>query len=78
MNSLTCNESIRITASLLREGSYSTIRMGMYDVIKDALGCTDPKSTPLWKKVLSGGTAGALGAAIANPTGSQCSSNVDI
>ena len=43
--------------------------MGMYDVIKELLGCTDPRTTPLYKKVLSGATAGALGAAIANPTG---------
>eukprot|EP01120_Amphizonella_sp_Union-15-10_P002725 TRINITY_DN13026_c0_g1_i1.p1 TRINITY_DN13026_c0_g1~~TRINITY_DN13026_c0_g1_i1.p1 ORF type:complete len:301 (-),score=50.34 TRINITY_DN13026_c0_g1_i1:69-971(-) len=57
-----------ISASLLREGSYSTIRMGGYDVMKDVLKCTDPNHTPLWKKLLAGGTSGMVGAAIANPT----------
>lgn len=55
-------------ASLLREGSYSTIRMGGYDVMKELLGAHDPKHTPLWKKIVAGATSGAVGAAIANPT----------
>eukprot|EP01112_Ceratiomyxa_fruticulosa_P009911 TRINITY_DN2601_c0_g1_i4.p1 TRINITY_DN2601_c0_g1~~TRINITY_DN2601_c0_g1_i4.p1 ORF type:complete len:304 (+),score=44.77 TRINITY_DN2601_c0_g1_i4:366-1277(+) len=54
--------------SILREGSYSTLRMGGYDLMKDYLGATDPKHTPLWKKIVAGGVSGAIGAAIANPT----------
>jgi len=36
--------------------------------MKNAMGCKDPKTTPLWKKIVAGATAGAVGAAIANPT----------
>eukprot|EP01114_Cavostelium_apophysatum_P021819 TRINITY_DN7711_c0_g1_i1.p1 TRINITY_DN7711_c0_g1~~TRINITY_DN7711_c0_g1_i1.p1 ORF type:complete len:317 (-),score=55.65 TRINITY_DN7711_c0_g1_i1:628-1578(-) len=54
--------------SLLREGSYSTIRMGGYDVMKELLGAHDVAHTPLWKKIVAGATSGAVGSAIANPT----------
>jgi len=57
-----------LTPSLLREGTYSTLRMGGYDVMKDFLGAKDPRTAPLWKKFIAGMTAGAIGAAIANPT----------
>ncbi|ELR12925.1 mitochondrial carrier protein [Acanthamoeba castellanii str. Neff] len=57
-----------LSASLMREASYSTIRMGGYEVCKTQLGATDPATTPLWKKIVAGGIAGATGAAIANPT----------
>jgi hypothetical protein len=57
-----------LTASLLREATYSTLRIGFYDVFKDILKAEDPKRTPLWKKIVAGALAGALGAAIANPT----------
>jgi hypothetical protein len=42
--------------------------MGGYEVCKTQLGATDPATTPLWKKIVAGGIAGATGAAIANPT----------
>ncbi len=73
-----------LTASLLREGTYSTLRMGLYDVLKDVLHAENPRTlhidlyqrnyspspgtTPLWKKILAGATSGALGSGIANPT----------
>jgi hypothetical protein len=57
-----------LTASVMREASYSTLRMGGYDLMKDYLGANDPKNTPLWKKLVAGATSGAMGAAIANPT----------
>jgi len=59
-----------LIASLMREGSYSTLRMGLYDPIKDYLGGGSGHglSFPLYKKILAGAIAGATGAAIANPT----------
>lgn len=61
-----------MTASMMREATYSTIRYGAYDPIKDALitdgGNSRGLSFPLYKKVIAGGIAGALGAAVANPT----------
>ncbi|KAI8928184.1 mitochondrial carrier domain-containing protein [Entophlyctis helioformis] len=63
-----------ISASLLREGTYSTIRIGLYEPFKNALATATtgrdepPRADPLWKKVVAGGAAGAVGSAIANPT----------
>lgn len=55
-------------AALLREASYSSIRMGAYEPLKMVLGGDDPSHTPLWIKVAAGATAGIIGSAVANPT----------
>ena len=52
---------------MLRESVYSTIRIGSYEPFKELLGATDPSNTPLWKKIVAGGCAGAIGSTIANP-----------
>ena len=57
-----------ITASLLREGSYSTLRMGLYEPFKRLLQNPSDKEEFLWKKVIAGGLSGACGSALANPT----------
>lgn len=57
-----------LTASLMREGSYSTIRLGAYEPVKELLGAEDIAHTPLYKKVLAGSITGAIGSAIASPT----------
>ncbi|XP_002741139.1 mitochondrial substrate carrier family protein ucpB-like [Saccoglossus kowalevskii] len=57
-----------VLPSLLREGTYSTIRIGAYEPIKVWLGATDPAHTPLYKKILAGATSGAIGSSIATPT----------
>jgi len=56
-----------IEASALREGTYSTLRIGLYEPIKRAMGATDPHNTPIWKKFASGALAGLIGSAVANP-----------
>lgn len=66
------NEGIRglykgITASWLREGSYSAIRLGLYEPFKAMLGETDPKNTPLWMKFAAGSLSGAVGSFFGNP-----------
>lgn len=53
---------------MMREGSYSTIRLGAYEPIKFQLGATDIAHTPLWKKIVAGATSGTIGSAIATPT----------
>ncbi|KAJ7547436.1 hypothetical protein O6H91_08G085800 [Diphasiastrum complanatum] len=55
-------------AALLREASYSSIRMGAYEPLKKALGGDNPVHTPLWIKVTAGACAGVIGSTIANPT----------
>eukprot|EP01104_Vermistella_antarctica_P000691 TRINITY_DN10824_c0_g1_i1.p1 TRINITY_DN10824_c0_g1~~TRINITY_DN10824_c0_g1_i1.p1 ORF type:complete len:310 (-),score=23.00 TRINITY_DN10824_c0_g1_i1:67-996(-) len=57
-----------IQASLMREATYSTIRLGAYEPFKEMLGATDPAHTPIWKKIAAGCMSGMVGAAIANPT----------
>jgi len=57
-----------LVPSMMREGSYSTIRLGAYEPIKFQLGATDIARTPLWKKIVAGATSGTIGSAIATPT----------
>lgn len=54
-------------AALLREASYSSIRMGLYEPLKHAW-TDDPAHSPLWIKVAAGALSGTIGSAIANPT----------
>ena len=56
-----------MTASLLREGTYSTIRLGAYEPVKELFGASHHTS-PFWKKLAAGATTGAVGSAIATPT----------
>lgn len=57
-----------VTASQIREGSYSTLRLGLYEPFKELLGATDPANTPLWLKLLAGGMSGFVSSALATPT----------
>lgn len=52
----------------MREATYSTLRIGLYEPLKEQFGAKDPADTPLWIKVCSGAIAGAIGSAIACPT----------
>ena len=56
-----------LTAAWCRESTYSSLRLGLYPVLKKALGCKDPKTDPFWKKFLAAGGAGAIGSTVGNP-----------
>jgi len=58
-----------MTPSMLREASYSSIRIGLYDYVKDRIapGKTKEEFT-LLEKLLAGMISGALGSSLANPT----------
>jgi hypothetical protein len=56
-----------VRSSLLRESTYSTLRLGLYEPFKALLGETNPKDTPFWKKMASASMSGCIGSAIANP-----------
>ncbi|GAA5910095.1 hypothetical protein JCM6882_006514 [Rhodosporidiobolus microsporus] len=58
-----------LSGSLLREGSYSGIRMGGYDLVKSSLVKTFPLADPngFGTKLAAGMASGMVGAAIANP-----------
>eukprot|EP00696_Hemimastix_kukwesjijk_P011467 gnl/Hemi2/24400_TR8202_c0_g1_i1.p1 gnl/Hemi2/24400_TR8202_c0_g1~~gnl/Hemi2/24400_TR8202_c0_g1_i1.p1 ORF type:complete len:307 (+),score=75.80 gnl/Hemi2/24400_TR8202_c0_g1_i1:61-981(+) len=57
-----------LPASLMREGIYSTIRLGGYEPFKDLFGVTDNSHSQVVRKILAAACAGAIGSAIANPT----------
>eukprot|EP01114_Cavostelium_apophysatum_P002865 TRINITY_DN12562_c0_g1_i1.p1 TRINITY_DN12562_c0_g1~~TRINITY_DN12562_c0_g1_i1.p1 ORF type:complete len:307 (-),score=35.96 TRINITY_DN12562_c0_g1_i1:12-932(-) len=58
-----------ITASILRELSYSSLRMGLYDEVKSLISPNAGKNDfTLWNKVLAGALSGAIGSAFVNPT----------
>ena len=59
-----------ITASMLREASYSSIRMGLYDSIKVLLAPhgTTKEEFSFAQKLIAGAGSGALGSFIATPT----------
>jgi len=55
------------SAAALREMTYSSLRFGLYEPFKHALGAKGRESAP-WQNVLSGLLAGTVAAAIASPT----------
>ena len=57
-------------ASVLRELSYSSIRLGIYPLIKRAIGSADATTgdVGLGPKMAAGLLAGCIGSAVANPT----------
>jgi hypothetical protein len=59
-----------ITASMLREASYSSLRLGLYDPFKAIVAGSGSSKDDitLTQKILAGGASGAIGSAIANPT----------
>jgi hypothetical protein len=56
-----------LAASLIREMTYSSVRMGLYDPVKALLTNNSDKDPGMIVKIVSGGVAGAIGSYIANP-----------
>lgn len=55
-----------INAAWLREASYTSLRLGLYEPIKVLFGANEPGS-PFYKKFAAGSAAGALGSLAGNP-----------
>eukprot|EP00164_Ancoracysta_twista_P001530 GFYU01002008.1.p1 GENE.GFYU01002008.1~~GFYU01002008.1.p1 ORF type:complete len:320 (-),score=83.56 GFYU01002008.1:244-1203(-) len=55
-----------LSAAVLRQASYTTVRLGTFRVVSDALK-TDGQALPLYKKAFAGLTAGAIGAIFGTP-----------
>jgi hypothetical protein len=55
-----------VNAAWLREASYTSLRLGLYEPIKVLFGADHP-SAPFYKKFLSGSAAGAIGSIAGNP-----------
>ena len=56
-----------VNAAWLREASYTSLRLGLYEPCKVAFGCTTPENSTFIKKFLAGSAAGALGSIAGNP-----------
>lgn len=56
-----------VNAAWLREASYTSLRLGLYEPCKIAFGCTTPENTTFVKKFCAGSAAGALGSIAGNP-----------
>jgi hypothetical protein len=56
-----------VNAAWLRESSYTSLRLGLYEPCKIAFGCTTPENTTFIKKFGAGSAAGALGSLAGNP-----------
>ena len=56
-----------VNAAWLRESSYTSLRLGLYEPCKVAFGCTTPETTTFLKKFAAGSAAGALGSLAGNP-----------
>jgi len=56
-----------VNAAWLREASYTSLRLGLYEPCKIAFGCTTPENTTFIKKFGAGSAAGALGSLAGNP-----------
>ncbi|RIA88702.1 mitochondrial carrier domain-containing protein [Glomus cerebriforme] len=60
-----------LNPSILKESSKNVFRLGLYDPILSVIhpkdDSTSSSSAPAWKRMLSGGICGALGAVSANP-----------
>lgn len=58
-----------LAPALLRQASYSSIRMGIYEPVRDVISGGKPvEQISFVERALAGGTAGAIGIGIANPT----------
>lgn len=56
-----------LEGSCMREASYSTLRLGLYEPIKRLLGAEEGQKQALWQKFGAAGLSGMIGSAIANP-----------
>jgi len=58
-----------ITPSMIREWTYSSTRMGLYDPLKTLIsGSKSQDDITLLQKVIAGATSGAIGSAMVTPT----------
>lgn len=56
-----------VNAAWMREASYTSLRLGLYEPVKIAFGAHDEKSATFFKKFAAGSAAGALGSIAGNP-----------
>ncbi len=57
-----------LTPGLLRQCVFATLRIGLYEPVRNFYHSGDPSEIPLYKKIAAGMTTGTIGIAVANPT----------
>ena len=55
-----------ISASFMRESSYSTLRLGLYEPFKELVGAKE-ENAPMYLQAVAGLCSGLIGSAFANP-----------
>eukprot|EP01047_Picozoa_sp_COSAG01_P021780 COSAG01_NODE_1275_length_10938_cov_100.784482_4_plen_326_part_00 len=55
------------SAAMVREFTYSSLRFGLYEPIKNLIGAGG-RDAPFWKKIVAGLSTGALAASLMSPT----------
>jgi len=61
-----------VNAAWLREASYTSLRIGLYEPIKGFFSANDPATATFMGKFLSGIAAGAIGSLAGNPFDGTC------
>lgn len=61
-----------VNAAWLREASYTSLRLGLYEPIKVLFGANDPTTATFLGKFLAGSAAGAIGSIAGNPFDGMC------
>ena len=56
-----------VQAAWLREATYTSSRLGLYEPVKKMYGCTTEDNTTFLKKFMAGSTTGAIGSVAGNP-----------
>jgi solute carrier family 25 protein 14/30 len=56
-----------VNAAWLREASYTSLRLGLYEPTKVLFGAHDPATATFLGKFMAGSAAGALGSLAGNP-----------
>jgi len=59
-----------VNAAWLREASYTSLRLGLYEPVKVLVGANEANA-PFYKKFLAGSAAGALGSLAGNVSSSM-------
>ena len=65
-----------VNAAWLREASYTSLRLGLYEPTKVLFGANDPATATFLGKFMAGSAAGAIGSIAGNPFDGTYTPNV--
>jgi dicarboxylate transporter 10 len=68
---------VGITASIMRQMSYSLVRLGVYESLKQRLTEGGQRKPEAWRLIVAAGVAGGLGGIAGNPAGQYVSLHLE-